>query len=163
MRPRSEWMPAAPSDRAVSPSATIDGANVPSKPSTNTGTLVLAPAGTRPRTITNAATKQVPDRAEASAKKPNAARIALEPLKCGVARSVVAIVPPPGSSDVILGEARSHVHRTIRWHLLLMGKQQGRTGGIATRLYVDLRVGGVSRHHGGKRRRVERQSTDDPN
>ena len=39
--------------------------------------------------------------------------------------------------------ARSHVHRTIRCHLLLMCKQQGRTGGIAAELYVDSGVGGV--------------------
>ena len=38
---------------------------------------------------------------------------------------------------------RSHVHRTTRCHLLLMGKQQGRTGGTATRLYVDLGFGRV--------------------
>src|SRR5436190_10613503 len=104
MRRTSDWRPVAPSDRAVSPSATIEGANVPSKPSTTTGTLVLASAVARPRTITNAAMKHVHDMAYVSAKKPNAPRIGLEPLKCGMARSVVAIVPPPGSADVRLAK-----------------------------------------------------------
>jgi hypothetical protein len=58
--------------------------------------------------------------------------------------------------------ARSHVHRTIRCHLLLMCQQQGRTGGIAARLYVDSGLGGVSGHDDGERRRRGRQSVDDP-
>jgi hypothetical protein len=56
---------------------------------------------------------------------------------------------------------RSHVHRTIRCHLLLMCKQQGRTGGIATRLYVDLGLGRVPGRADGERRGAGGQSPDD--
>ena len=49
-----------------------------------------------------------------------------------------------GACSAAGSSARSHVHRTIRCHLLLMCKQQGRTGGIAAELYVDSGVGGVS-------------------
>ena len=48
-----------------------------------------------------------------------------------------------GACSAAGSSARSHVHRTIRCHLLLMCKQQGRTGGIAAELYVDSGVGGV--------------------
>src|SRR3954468_18564526 len=89
-------MPATPSDRAVSPSATIDGANVPSEPSTNIGRIVPDTAGARPRIITSADRKHVHDMAYVSAKKPNAADIALERLTCGSASSVVVVIVSRG-------------------------------------------------------------------
>src|SRR5262245_3082490 len=67
MRSSSDRIPVAPSDRVVRESATIDGANVPSRASIETGT-VIRPAEPAARIIANAPRKHAQEIAYVSAK-----------------------------------------------------------------------------------------------